>query len=605
MSIAEQRSAFSLRTATAVTRGDQMNSSAPSPGRERNRYLWHFLAWSFIVGEGLGLDAFRAGKAKAADEAEESSGARTAAADGKVSLGGETVDAASSDDDDGSAGAQPDNVAPQGRQDAAIEAPPADSGYVAKAAGTAGIYNAAPAHAIDAGGGAGGGGGFSGFGVTTSVPIDPTAPTLPLFASDFTFFDGLGSFAEELGFSSDPFSIAAEIGAAASGPVLAALSFAEHPLTAIPVWQSLGGIEGDVEIGATDAMTFDWVVQAIGTTGGGQSQFTSSHGIDGGIYAQTTFDQSEGLGNEAIIEDGGDWDGTLWVTGNYYEFNTIIQVNVLWDRDSISVERSGSIAGTPVVGSISSGNNVQSNVAEILEAEDLNPRDQLIMGGREQHFSAVQLNTIIDLDNIEFQLEDILSGLDLPSQIDGFGDVNSAGHDQSNASLMMSGGDFEIFAMTPERFFARHQDQIQLVDGNFYEFNTIVQINVVNDADEIHSYVDGRLNEARDVIASGGNIQFNRASIFSNDNDDSLFVGGRYTQYNLALQINSIDDSDRISQLSNRELGHGSGDDHGHHGAHHGEDGEDGADGPSLPEINITMPSAIEDMLVRGNDALA
>ncbi|MEW5962901.1 MAG: hypothetical protein AB1749_05005 [Pseudomonadota bacterium] len=603
MSIAEQRSVFSLRTAVAVPRAD---SDAPTSERERNRYLWHFLAWSFIVGEGLGLDAFRAGKARAADDdADEAGAARNAGVDKMAISDGTPAEHVSGDADDGSAGAAPENQAPLGRQDAAVEVPAGDGGYVAKAPASGAVYNAGPAQAIDAGGG-GGGGGFAGFGVTTTVPIDPSFPILPLYASDLTFFDGLGSFAEVLGFSSDPFSIAAEIGGTASGPVMAALSFAQHPLTAVPVWQSLGGIEGDVEIGAGDGMTFDWVVQASGITGNGQSQFTSTHGIDGGVYAQTTADSEPGLGNEAVIVDGGDWDGTLWVTGNYYEFNTIIQVNVLWDRDTIEVERGGSNAETPVVGSISSGNNVQSNTAEILEAEDLNPRDQLIIGGSEQHFSAVQLNAIIDVDNIEFELEDVLSGIDLPSQIDGFGDVNSAGHDQSNASLMMAGDDFEIHRIAPERFFARHQDQIQLVNGNFYEFNTIVQVNVVNDADEIHSYVDGRLNEARDVIASGGNIQFNRASIFSNDNDDSLFVGGRYTQYNLALQINSIDDSDRISQLSNRQIGHGSGNDHdGHPGSHHGDDGDDGADGPSLPEINITMPSVIEDMMVRGHDALA
>jgi len=584
-------------------------ATPPAGERERNRngYLWHFLAWSFLVGEGLGLDGFFASRAKAANADQDGDGKASAYAAqanqyGAPDGGGETLAA-----DDGDGEDVGGNEAPQGRMNAAVE-PQADGGgegYLAKVHGSGTVYNSSAPHSIDPAGigGVGGSGGFAGFGVSMVVPIEPTQIVLPLYASEVTFFEGLGTFSEALGFSSDPFSIAAEIGGGANASVLGALSFAEHPMTAVPVWQSLGGLDGDLVLASNDGFNVDWVVQASGITKNGQSQFTASHGIEGGIYANSAHDSEAGLGNRAIIEDGQDWDGALWVTGNYYEFNTIIQINVLWDKDTVTVERVGSGSEIPAMGPIDSGNNVQSNAAQIIDIEDHDSHSQLIVGGKEEHFAAVQLNSIVDIDTIEFHLDDILHGVNAPGLLNGFGDVYAGGHDQSNTSLMMSGGDYEVHAITPERFLARHQDQIKLVNGHFYEFNTIVQINVVNDADDIRSMIDGYRNTANDVIASGGNIQFNEATIRLNDNHDALFVGGRYTQYNLALQINSIDDSDVITQKSHRELGPVGGDDHGY-GHSDGVNGDHGDDGSSMPAVNIAAPSVIEDMLVRGNDAL-
>lgn len=593
---ARNRAAFLTRLTLAA---DRQANVAPQPERERNRYLWHFLAWSFIVGDGLGFDGFRAGKAIAAGDDDDSAAKAPVTAPGDpVSAGpGEATEAASTGNDDNTAAKDLSNVPANAVTDLSAEG--SAGGYFAKAPSAGGVYNSGGVHTSGAiGGGAGG------YSTATTASFDGPQLVLPLYTSDITFFEGLSKFSETLGFTSDPFSMASDIGAGASGPVMAALSFAEHPLTAVPVWQVLGGMDDAPRLSTSDGFSVDWVVQASGFTSFGQSQFTASHGVNGGNYTQSTHDATAGMGNEAFIDDGHDWDGTLWVTGNYYEFNTIIQVNVLWDRDTISVERKGSDEAMPIVGQIDSGNNVQHNSAAILEAEDLNTRDQLIMGGRDQKFATVQLNSIIDVDDIAFDLDDVLHGINVPGLIDGFGDVNSGGHEQSNASLMMSGGDFEIHMVTPERFFTRHKDDIKLVNGNFYEFNTIVQINVVNDANEIRSIVDGHLNTASDVIASGGNIQFNKATIFSNDNDDSLFVGGRYTQYNLALQINTIDDSDSISQHSQREFGLANGGDHGNGHIDGTLDGDDGVDGASLPAVNVAVPSVIDDMLVRGHDAL-
>ena len=75
-----------------------------------------------------------------------------------------------------------------------------------------------------------------------------------------------------------------------------------------------------------------------------------------------------------------------------------------------------------------------------------------------------------------------------------------------------------------------------MINGDYYEFNTIFQINVISDNNTIHqTYGNGNsgYGGGHGVIASGGNIQLNTAGIMKNDHADDLYVGGVYSQYNL------------------------------------------------------------------------
>src|SRR5690606_22971237 len=92
--------------------------------------------------------------------------------------------------------------------------------------------------------------------------------------------------------------------------------------------------------------------------------------------------------------------------------------------------------------------------------------------------------------------------------------------------------------------------KVEIVDGDYYEFNTIFQINFVDDGDRVERTDGGGRQEGpgAGVLATGGNIQFNAASIVKDDASDYLYVGGRYTQYNLVMQVNALDNSSEIKQ---------------------------------------------------------
>jgi hypothetical protein len=450
--------------------------------------------------------------------------------------------------------------------------------------------------------------------VSAALPYSSTQPVQ--IYPDLAFFSGLDAYSKSLGFDAGVKQLLGTLDASLGNSVEIAAGFAKNPLASLGIWRGLDSDPVPSAFWKGDTFDVDWVVQATGQSGVGKPVIADIAGVQGSVTSQLgaaidPTDASKTIGNTGVLVDGGDWQGTLWVTKNYFEFNTIVQVNLLWDNDTVSLVNTSPTASL-ANGTVSTGQNVQTNKATILDADVVNtdpavagtPVDhsadgapsQLILGGVYENFSAIQFNNIVDMDQISFIVADYfkLAADQGPGlQTIGFADVNSSGHTQANQSVMVGGGTASGPDLTAGQFFQIKSSAgpVQVVDGNYYEFNTIFQINVTFDT---NSY----FGTAGAAVTTGGSVQFNQAAILGNDSKDDLFVGGTYTQYNLVLQVNALQDSDLITQLS---------------AVHHEVDAAttgligappivstapDGTSGTG-PTINLTLQSAIDDMSTR------
>ena len=242
------------------------------------------------------------------------------------------------------------------------------------------------------------------------------------------------------------------------------------------------------------------------------------------------------------------------------------------------------------------------NLQEIYEAQ-VEEYDQLLNGGNLTNNAVIQRNAIIDNDNIGYTIEGLIEGTGESGPIGGGADVFGSGQTQDNESLLVTGG-FED-ALISRGDFSAHlndlydADQITNLYGNYYEFNTIVQINIVSDIDEVNWYSDGPATG--DVIASGGNIQLNQATLIHDDEHDSLYVGGVYTEYNLVLQVNALEDNDTIQQINSlidTLLGTDPADD-GSPVDYSNDQGEDGEDGLTQDDVNVALPSVLDELTIQ------
>ena len=413
----------------------------------------------------------------------------------------------------------------------------------------------------------GGGGSIRGSlpGSGTPFVIDPGF-SFPPFIPVFDYFGGLDSFAEALGLGPSFYGLVDLLPDSAKPLVSVAFGGSDNGLAPVSIWTTLGKFNPAGAFDAKDHFHAEYTVQAIGYTHYGFSHTQGFSDVDNGFLIQFGDAATKSTGNIAQLVDGQDWEGALIVKGNYYEFNTIIQINITWNYDTIDFSTNSGAQGGGA-GLISTGGNTQLNEAQILvhEAEALmdaaiNPLGitQVISGGINKHNSALQLNVLVQEDTIDFILADVVQG----HYVDGakfgqFADVHTGGQAQHNASLIGTGLNEILPVNMTWREYADYMKNIvqttaQIVDGDYFEFNTIFQVNLIQDNDTISTsrsaFDGGQAGGA--VVASGGNIQLNAASLEKNDSHDYLYVGGIYSQYNLVLQINVLDAQSKITQIS-------------------------------------------------------
>ena len=626
----------------------------------RRRDVSEFLAWSFLLSHEFIKDGHFIGTAHADhDEAESAKTAsvETAAHQSDAPAPADDVESQPNEGGNTAANAAPGNQTTPAVEAIAVEkeavAQPAPDATVHAAVGSGtsfhGQMSAFGLH-MD-GAWLGGGGSYGPFapGHTPDFTFGPgtgpdTTPVYPVYELiTLPTYSGLDPFVEKFGLGGDSTALAEEGMSAAKGTVAAALSFSQTPMTVLGFYVGTDLLDPHSAPTTADGISIQYAVQATGSTAEGTGSVNDIHGFSQVLAeALNVSEGSKIQSNNLQVTDGQDWNGLLVVKGNYYEFNTIIQINLAWDRDTVMVERDGT--GAPAVPSatsnaaplpdataqsttpalldgavdeahplslIETGGNTQTNQAKILDAglftddidvshvigpEPAEPAShhQLIMGGTSQIYTVIQLNSLVGLDKIAYDVQGILSSIGASADTGMFAQIMAGGDRQSNDSLISVSK--SLPTISEDAFFRLHaSDHKTVIAGNYYEFNTIVQINYVNDNSSTLMKGGAQAGAGNGVFASGGSIQFNTASIIKNDHADDLFVAGRYTQYNMVLQLNALNNSDDITQ----SIRHPQADNPLFQIDHAGPDGFSGHSGTE----NWTS-SALDDASMRGHDAL-
>lgn len=626
----------------------------------RRRDVSEFLAWSFLLSHEFIKDGHFIGTAHADhDEAESAKTAsvETAAHQSDAPAPADDVESQPNEGGNTAANAAPGNQTTPAVEAIAVEkeavAQPAPDATVHAAVGSGtsfhGQMSAFGLH-MD-GAWLGGGGSYGPFapGPTPDFTFGPgtgpdTAPVYPVYELiTLPTYSGLDPFVEKFGLGGESTALAEEGMSAAKGTVAAALSFSQTPMTVLGFYVGTDLLDPHSAPTTADGISIQYAVQATGSTAEGTGSVNDIHGFSHVLAeALNVSEGSKIQSNNLQATDGQDWNGLLVVKGNYYEFNTIIQINLAWDRDTVMVERDGvaaravpsatsnaapspdatvqSTTPTPDGAAvdeahplrlIETGGNAQTNQAKIVDAglftddidvshvigpEPAEPAShhQLIMGGTSQIYTVIQLNSLVGLDKIAYDVQGILSSIGASADTGMFAQIMAGGDRQSNDSLISVSK--SLPTISEDAFFRLHaSDHKTVIAGNYYEFNTIVQINYVNDNSATLMKGGAQAGAGNGVFASGGSIQFNSASIIKNDHADDLFVAGRYTQYNMVLQLNALNNSDDITQ----SIRHPQADNPLFQIDHAGSDGFSGHSGTE----NWTS-SALDDASMRGHDAL-
>ena len=632
MGIAWQR-AFERSAPTGAVRAPH---NGPSEQRSRRgRTQWELMLWTFVVFQGREGDGWLLSRAHAAgSEGEEEGAGATPAASEAVRVPSDQVDLAAGAEGE----AETEGEAPVEAQKAGVDSGTQGAGSgqpaaaASKAVGSSTSISVLQGNsaALGADGGGGGGGGFVGPIVIGSgftgfpppiVPVSPFAEFDPMQFSEetLTFFDGLQRFVEDLRTEAGIEDLLAATPIEAQGVVGNALAFSENVLLPVGFWQAGGPLAEKEYFTTADVFDVDWSVQLNGVVDGKSISAADYTGFENSEFDATADISGKSFGNSARAVDGQDWQGTLWVEGDYHEFNTIVQVNLLWDNDQIALHSGGAAgAGSGASGAVvRSGENQQANTALISalpgEGEQAdgpswsNP-NRLVIGGATTHNKVVQVNVIVDTDRIDFNLDAILG--DTLGSLD-FASVYSAGHVQENESTIVTRPSTFAVDQSWRSFLDDHDDGFfNYVIGDYLEINTVMQVNATFDRDivdrtsasESQALATWQAEAAehdaagREIISSGGSLQFNTASLLKNDHSDVLFVGGRYTEYNLVLQINVMDDSDVIEQI----IGRGRGNEAEQDVADQGSDGHGGEHGEGSSQL--AMPSVNDDPMARSAD---
>lgn len=613
------------RLTTRWINSDNDEGSEERRGERRGlrRYNWEFMAWAFVTMDGLA----RANAAKAGAPHSDSDDASA-----HHELFVQTATSASDDE------LEPANVADgdNGSQDAdygtllSLAPPPmlALSSFVgglggktlAKSAGSSTLvgYNDGASGGGSSGGGSGGG--------TTTVPVGPGSGGDTLFNPTIDYFTGFDPFAEQLGFANGIREIATLAPEGSGAYISAALAFSDTPLAPVGLWAGLGNFDPYTRFTKADQFNAEYTVQATGKTDGELQHAQGYTQVDEGQLTQWGDAATGEYGNQATLVDGQDWGGALVVKGNYYEFNTIIQVNVIWSNGTFEVQYlgpdGGSAAVTPAAqaepATIHLASNEQVNLAQIIEyanaadpaapvqAQELSYENALLAavspevragqgsgtsdmaapaaadlpdigsiegpavgvqvyaGGVTKNTAVIQQSILVDADSLSFAWEDEINGNDVQAVLAPvFANVDRGDQVQHNGSLVATAdpispllGDVSVKEFKNALAEFAPTTTVEVVNGDYYEFNTIFQLNVVRDT-QVETFtiggsgaVDYGWGPGGDIVTAGGSMQFNAASLVKNDAHDYLYVGGHYSQYNLVMQVNALANTRLVDQIS-------------------------------------------------------
>lgn len=291
-----------------------------------------------------------------------------------------------------------------------------------------------------------------------------------------------------------------------------------------------------------------------------------------GTVTQETTSGGNSLSNEALLVSGSDGYDLIIVSGNYYEYNIIVQINLIIDRDVNHAYTHAEIGeGEASQQVVASGGNVQINDAAIIDTNS-GGGVQVIGGLYSEHFIAIQSSILFDGDmNALLALlgpEGITAAA--AGQLAASGgniQINMAlfGFEEEGGDSCGDAADWLDFLANP---FAGGAYATQLVDadgrpinvlfvdGDYYDVNFIMQVNIIDDSDSntLDAEATGAHNLSGDGFGafdfdqfseSGSNTTVNTAYIIDdNGGFGAQVVAGNYTEFNIIVQQNVLLDGD-------------------------------------------------------------
>ncbi len=251
-----------------------------------------------------------------------------------------------------------------------------------------------------------------------------------------------------------------------------------------------------------------------------------------------------------------------YVDGDFFSISAIFQTNTLEDQDTFLIDQQTSNFF------IETGNNTSVNAGQIIDV--FQEYDLIIVMGDYNEANFIQqTNIVLDIDNVKFEgidsddvnLEDnILENEASITNIGGgelFSSINEgvAGLVDDVAGFKASAGygDNELGGGIPTNFDSHFS--VLYVSGDFYQFNAIVQTNIINDIDNgIFESLDSDEDDCDDKdneFLTGENVARNEASIVDFDSQSEFqFLGGDFYEQDMLIQVdiitNSEDDIDTL-----------------------------------------------------------
>lgn len=304
-------------------------------------------------------------------------------------------------------------------------------------------------------------------------------------------------------------------------------------------------------------MDNDRITQSVSmTTAGDGAWQTTSQDITSGANAAA---------NNAQIGEVDTGYDLIVVTGNYYEYNIVLQVNIVFDSDTIRQLLSGGLGGGSYEGDVSAGGNTTTNEAGITHVGLGGP---LLLGGDfYQTNDLIQYSFLSDADIAKAAAA--MLGLEGADAYELMQSILAGGNSQgNNLSVLEIGTAANIWSLNDLSalklaFFTGHGSLGELltlgngevgsdtlfVDGDYAEVNVLIQFNVIFDSDTIdQDALAGGPGSAGQAVSAGANGGSNSAYILDSGTSAVLVVAGDYYESNTVVQANFIHDNDTIFQ---------------------------------------------------------
>ena len=194
------------------------------------------------------------------------------------------------------------------------------------------------------------------------------------------------------------------------------------------------------------------------------------------------------------------------------------------------------------VQSTDTGHNLAVNYASVVEVSD-GHGSLIVEGDYHEVNTIVQVNILHDEDQVLVP-EPVLSEETQTSSEDENISINSAAFETLNHPLQ----DANFYGPTP----LGSSWNVETVHGDYHDVTTVYQQNILVDNDTVLQTV----TQTNISVTTGDNLQENSVNAYSySDGFDLVIVAGSYYEYNTIVQVNVILDDDFISVSSDETHG--------------------------------------------------